>query len=461
MPLPESYVPYADGVETPKSFKICKDAIGVIPAASSSHGHNFPVFDPYPLALRSGNGSKVTDVDNHSYIDYVLGFGPLILGHNNEAISRAVQEQLKLGVTFAAISEAEVELAKKVLAFAKKPKEMIVFSNTGAEATQYAMRFARAYTGKDKIIKFEGGYHGSYDYANLSNSGSPVASLGPYENPYVFRSSWGIPQSILETMITLPNNDQEVVEKAIKRRSNEIAAVIIEPVMMNYGAVPPDEGYLEFLRDITREHDILLIFDEVKTGFRLAPGGAQEFYGLLNDKAADITAYAKALGGGFPISAIVGKREVMELVVPGKVHHAGTYTGNPISLAASKATLDQLSANDFQAYRTLKRIGTRLQDGLAEEARRSKADAFVQGVGHGGFALYFTKGRMSKIGSYREYAQNIDTSTYNRFHKLLLRKGVYFHPQQYEQVFVSCAHTDDDVDLTLQAAKESFKELAA
>jgi glutamate-1-semialdehyde 2,1-aminomutase len=203
------------------------------------------------------------------------------------------------------------------------------------------------------------------------------------------------------------------------------------------------------------------VFDEVKTGFRLAPGGAQEYYGLVNDKAADITTYAKALGGGFPISAIVGRKDIMELVVPGKVHHAGTYTANPVSVAASNATLDELSKNDFEAYRKLRSLGAKLQNGLSEEVERSGLRVFVQGVGHGGFAVYFTRNKVTKIRNYREYANNIDTETYNRFHKLLLRKGVYFHSQQYEQIFISSAHSEEDVFKTIEGVRVALKSLAS
>jgi glutamate-1-semialdehyde 2,1-aminomutase len=455
--MSEKYVPYVDGLNTENSYRIFREAMKYIPAASSSHGHNYPIFDPYPISFERGEGSKIVDVDGNTYIDYVLGFGSLILGHSHPAIIKAVTEQLKRGTQFAALTQLEVEVAKMILRFTGKENEMIVFSNTGAEATQYAIRFARAYTGKEKIVKFEGGYHGSYDYVTLSNSGSPLPALGPYHAPYVFKSSWGIPDSVAKTTITIPN-DERVLEKVVKG-NNDIAAVILEPVMMNYGSVPPEPGFLEAIREITTANNVVLIFDEVKTGFRLAPGGAQEYFRLGEGKSADITVYSKAMGGGFPISAIVGKKEIMELVVPGKVHHAGTFTANPISLAATQATINELSKNEFEAFRRLNTLGNLLKEGLTRVAQKFDEKLLVQGIGHGGLALYFTKGKVTKIRNYREYAQNVDTSLYNRFHKLLLKRGIYFHSQQYEQLFISTAHTEEDIETTVSRVNDALHEV--
>ena len=331
--------------------------------------------------------------------------------------------------------------------------EMIRFSMTGAEATMSAIRIARGYTGRDKIIKFEGHYHGAHDYVLLNIVGTPLASLGSETAPNKVPASPGIPDDTTKNTIVIPWNNPDILEKTVKKHANELAAVIMEPVMMDIGISPPEEGYLQTAREITHKHDVMLIFDEVITGFRLAPGGAQQHFGITPDLAC----FAKALGGGFPIAAITGRREIFEQVGPGKIMHAGTFNGNPISCAAAYATLTELTANSGENYRRLNKIGTRLQEGLERLVSSTKTEAIVQGMAQLGIQILFTP--LKRIRNYREFL-TCNTAKYNTYHREMLRRGILFHPLQYQHLFVSTAHSQDDIDLTLKAAEESLKAVA-
>ena len=446
--MPEtSYVEYAKGLNTRRSWDNYVRALKVMPGGASSHGQCYPVFDPYPLTFDRGKGSHIWDADGNEYIDFILSMGPCILGHCHPRLMEAVHAQLEKGTAFAVLNETEVKLAEKVCQIVPNA-DMIRFSNSGAEATMHAIRIARGYTGKDKIIKFEGCYHGAHDYVLMGGMGTPPR--GSPLVPQKITSTWGIPQDTLNTVILLPWNDLSVVEKTIKRKANEIAAIITEPALMNIGTVIPEEGYLKGLQELCEENDIVFILDEVISGFRLAPGGAQEYFGLKPGLAT----FAKALGAGFPISAITGKREIMELVVPGKIMHAGTFNANPLCVAASYAALTELTKNDNAAYKHLHKIGKMLQEGLEAAIDKTHTTAIVQGLGAGGCQLYFTE--MKKIRNYREYF-SCDEAKYLRFHKELLKRGIYFHPQQNEHLFVCTEHTEEDVHKCVDAVEQSLR----
>jgi glutamate-1-semialdehyde 2,1-aminomutase len=265
-------VDYSPGLKTTLSKELYERSKNIIPGGASSHCRCYPTFDPYPIALQRGKGSRVWDLDGNEYVDYCLALGPLILGHGPPSVIRAVAEQLEKGTMFAALVEKELKLAEKFREMVPNA-EMVRFSNTGAEATMHAIRIARAYTGRDKIIKFEGHYHGAHDYVLVNCFGAPLGALGSEAAPHKVPSSWGIPSDTLKTVIPLPWNDLDVLEKTLKRYDGEIAAVISEPVMMNIGSVPPEEGYLQGMRELTEEHNVVFILDEIITGFRLAPGG--------------------------------------------------------------------------------------------------------------------------------------------------------------------------------------------
>jgi glutamate-1-semialdehyde 2,1-aminomutase len=394
----------------------------------------------------------VWDVDGNVYVDYLLGFGPLILGHCHPSVVQAVRAQIEDGLQYAMLDELQVKLAEKIHEMVPNA-EMVRFSMTGAEATMSAIRIARGYTDRDKIIKFEGHYHGAHDYVLLNIVGAPQAALGSEVAPYKVPASPGIPDDTIRNTVVIPWNDVDIFEKTIKRHANELAAVIMQPVMMDIGISPPQDDYLETVREITQRYDVTLIFDEVITGFRLAPGGAQQHFGVTPDLAC----FAKALGGGFPIAAITGKREILEKVGPGKIMHAGTFNGNPVSCAAAYATLTELTANKNESYRNMNKIGQTLQEGLERLVSSTRTEAIVQGMAQLGVQILFTP--LKKIRNYREFL-TCDGSKFNRYHKEMLKRGVLFHPLQYQHLFVSTAHSEDDINLTLTAAEESLKAVA-
>ena len=388
-------------------------------------------------------------MDGNEYIDYKLALGPLILGHCPPRVIAAVTKQLQEGTMFGTLTEKEVEVAEKIRKLVPCA-EMVKFATTGAEATQYAIRLARAYTGRNKILKFEGHYHGSHDYVLTNTASTPVAALGSPHGSYVIPGSWGIPQETLRTVISIPWNDPVVLERTIRDHAHELAAVITEPVMMNIGTVPPEDGYLQRIRELTEANQIVMILDEIISGFRLAPGGAQEFYKIKPDLAT----YAKALASGFPISAVAGRRDIMDYARPGRVSFSGTYHANSLCIIAAHATLEELTANDCAAYKKLNRTGRMLQDGLESAVQETHSQATVQGVGAGGLQIYFTK--LKKIRDYREFT-SCDYAKYLAFHKKLIMTGVYVHPGQNEHWFVSTAHTEDDVTKTLEAVRNALR----
>ena len=410
-------------------FIISKD---YIPGGVSS-----PVraYEPYPFFVKKGHGSRIYDVDGNEYIDHCLAYGPLVLGHANEKITHTISHQLKLGTAYGAPTEAEIKLAKEVVN--RVPcAEMVRFCNSGTEATMGAIRLARGFTGKNNIIKFEGTYHGAHDYV-LVKSGSGGACLP---------DSIGIPKETTENTISCPFNDEDALTKLIMDNKDDIAAVIIEPVMGNIGCVAPDEGYLDFVREITKDHDILLIFDEVITGFRLSRGGAQEYFDIL----PDLVTFGKILGGGFPVGAIAGRKDIMEMLAPnGPVYQAGTFSGNPITINAGLATMEQLT---YDFYNKLNAKGQYLRESINDIVEDLDLD--IQPVGLSSmFQIYFTP---NEVHNYAD-AQTADKDRFLVYFRQLLKNNVFIPPSQFECNFISIKHTEDDLDKTADAIENALR----
>jgi glutamate-1-semialdehyde 2,1-aminomutase len=419
-----------------KSEQLFAKAIDLIPGGVNSPVRAFRGVGGTPRFIKSAKGAKITDVDGNTYIDYVGSWGPMILGHADDEVVAALQESAAKGTSFGAPTELELQLAQEVID-AVPSIEMVRMVSSGTEATMSAIRLARGVTGRTRIVKFEGCYHGHAD-SLLVKAGSGVATLGLPDSP-------GVPATLAENTITLPFNDAQALEEAFTKHS-EIAAVIIEPVVGNMGCVPPREGYLEHVRAVTAKHNALLIFDEVMTGFRLARGGAQERYGIK----PDITTLGKIIGGGLPVGAYGGSREIMQHVAPaGPVYQAGTLSGNPLSMTAGLVTLRRL--RDKTIYERLENSTNRLCDGLARAAQEADVTTDTNRVGSM-WTSFFTNEPVVDWTS----ASKCDRETYGLFFHAMLQAGVYLAPSQFEAAFVSLAHTDEIIDETIEAARKAF-----
>jgi glutamate-1-semialdehyde 2,1-aminomutase len=382
----------------------------------------------------------MTDVDGLTYIDYVGSWGPLILGHCHPEVVEAITRALQSGTSFGTSTPAELELAEKIQA-AFPSLERIRFVNSGTEATLSALRVARAKTGRDKILKFEGCYHGHAD-SLLVKAGSGVATLGLPDSP-------GVPRSLAELTLTIPFNDLAALDETFRVRRNELAAVIVEPVVGNMGCVSPARGYLEKLRTLTAEQGTILIFDEVMTGFRVAHGGVQELLGIT----PDMTTLGKIIGGGLPVGAYGGTADLMKMVAPsGPVYQAGTLSGNPLAMAAGAKTLEILSRPGF--YERLETLTAKLKAGLKVGATKAGKDLTVNRAGSM-FTPFFTSLPVVDFAS----AKKSDTAAFARFFHAMLGHGVYLPPSQFEAGFVSAAHTEADIQQTIDAAERSFAEI--
>jgi len=431
-----------------RSEELYEQAKRYLPAGASSNVR-VHMHDPFPIMFQKGDGPRVCDVDGNCYIDYLMSYGALILGHRHPNIIAGIQKQLQDGLMFGTTTELEIEVAKLITSVVPCA-ELVSFANSGTEATMEAVRIARAATGKDKILKFEGHYHGHHDYVLFSvDSPSPVSGLesSPHKLPYFP----GIPDEISKTVIVAPWNNLTALERILKKNQSDVAAVITEPVMGSQGVIPPDTDYLKQLRELTIKYDSLLIFDEVLTGFRLAKGGAQEFYGVKPDLAT----FAKALGGGAPIAAVAGSRDLLGLVGPGRIGFGGTYNAHPVSLAASKATLETLLQDDGEAFQRMARMGARLKAGLTEAFKSGGYSAVVNAVGPM-VSVYFTK--LRKIATYRQALQS-SGERFKRFRDEMLKNGVYMHPDGLERLSISAVHTEREIEQTIRAAEESLKAL--
>ncbi|MGO9388410.1 MAG: glutamate-1-semialdehyde 2,1-aminomutase [Methanobacterium sp.] len=394
-------------------------------------------YKPYPFFAERSEGPYIYDVDKNYYIDYCLAYGPLVLGHTHPDVMESVKEQLELGSAFGVPTEKEIELAKLVVN--KIPcAEMVRFVNSGTEATMSAIRLARAYTGRKKIIKFEGSYHGAHDYV-LVKSGSGAMGLP---------DSLGVPEETTSNTLVIPFNSREAVDSLIEKQSQEIAAIIVEPVMGNVGCIPPRDGYLKFLREVTAEHDIVLIFDEVITGFRVAEGGAQDYYNVI----PDLVTLGKILGGGFPMGALVGKKELMEMLTPlGQVYQAGTFNGNPVSITAGLTTLKLLNHN---FYEELNHKGDYMRNGISDILEDNNLEFKIAGLSSM-FQLYFTN---KDVWNYMD-AKSSDTKMFDQYFHNLLKEGVFIPPSQFECCFISLMHRESELDTTLEAMKQSIKKI--
>jgi len=421
-----------------KSQQLFQRAQQLMPGGVNSPVRAFRAVGGDPLFIASGKGSRLTDVDGNSYIDYVCSWGPLILGHCHPEVTAAVARVLETGTTFGASTSGEAELASRIVeAFPSIERVRLVSS--GTEATMSALRVARAATGRDKILKFEGCYHGHADEF-LVKAGSGVATLGLPDSP-------GVPRALAELTLTIPYNDLEALEGVFRAYPGELAAAIVEPAAGNAGLLPPRPGFLERLRTLTREHGTVLIFDEVITGFRVAYGGAQQLYGVR----ADMTTLGKIMGGGLPVGAYGGKTELMNRVAPaGPVYQAGTLSGNPAAVAAGIATLDVLRRPGV--YEHLETMAQALAAGLSEAAARAGVALTINRIGSV-FTPFFCVGPVVDYAS----AKQSDTAAFGRFFRAMLDRGVYLPPSQFETGFVSTAHSERDVEDTIRAASESFR----
>lgn len=394
-------------------------------------------YKPYPFFAERAKGSKIFDVEGKSYIDYCLAYGPMVLGHANPDVMSDVVLQLRSGSAYGVPTEREIELAKLVVK--KVPcAEMVRFVNSGTEATMSAIRLARAATGRNKIIKFEGAYHGAHDYV-LVKSGSGAAGLP---------DSPGVPEDTTKNTILIPFNDEEAVQETFKNQGDSIAAIIIEPIMGNVGFIPPKEGYLEFLREITGENGTVLIFDEVITGFRIAEGGAQEQFKVI----PDLVTFGKILGGGFPIGAISGKKEYMEMIAPsGSVYQAGTFNGNPISITAGLSTLKQLNSS---FYVEMNSKGNILRNGINDLIDDNGLDYRTVGMSSM-FQIYLTD---REVWNYED-AKTADSDKFQTYFQTLLKNGVFIPPSQFECCFLSLMHETEDIQKTLEIVDLGLKAI--
>jgi glutamate-1-semialdehyde 2,1-aminomutase len=412
----------------------------LMPGGVNSPVRNFGRVGGHPVFMARGKGSKVYDVDGNEYIDYLGSWGPLILGHSHPAVVDALKGACELGTSFGTPTEAELKLAELVKE-AYPSIDLVRMVNSGTEATMSALRVARGYTGRNLVIKFEAGYHGHGD-SFLVQAGSGAATFGIPDSP-------GVPADLAKLTINLPYNDREAVRQTLSERGDDIACVIIEPVAGNMGMIPPVAGFLETIREETEKRGIILIFDEVITGFRVAFGGAQERFGIQ----ADMTCLGKIIGGGLPVGAYGGRREIMETVAPlGAVYQAGTLSGNPLAMTAGYETVKQLK--EPGVYDRLEQLGARLGDGLRAAADEAGVAAYMTRVGSM-MCTFFTN---QEVTSY-DTASSSDADVYSKYFWNMLDRGVYLAPSRLETGFVSLAHTEEDIDRTIDAARESLKEI--
>ena len=420
--------------KTSRSEELFSRAQKLIPGGVNSPVRAFRSVGGSPPFIAKGNGSRIYDVDGNEYIDYVGSWGPLLLGHRHPEILSAIERALEIGTSFGAPTEQEVDLAREICD-AVPSIEMVRLVSSGTEATMSALRLTRGFTGRDLIVKFEGCYHGHVD-SLLVKAGSGVATLGLPDSP-------GVPKGFSDTTIALPFNSMPALEEAFAKHPGRIAGVIVEPVVGNMGCVPPQPGYLQAMREITARDGALLIFDEVMTGFRVARGGAQQVYGIK----PDITTLGKVIGGGLPIGAYGGRAEIMSRIAPsGPIYQAGTLSGNPMAVAAGLAMLRHLRAHP-ELYDQLEKRAARLCASVPGGVTVNRVGSM--------FTFFFTDRAVANWDT----AKTSDTTQFGAFFRNMLQRGVYLAPSQFEAAFLSAAHTEEDIDRTIAAARESFAAL--
>ncbi len=423
-----------------KSHQLYRRARELIPGGVNSPVRDYP---PYPLFVASAKGSRFRTVDGEEYLDFCMAYGALLEGHAPREVVEAVKTAVEKGSIYGQPTEMEVELAALIKNLVPS-MEMVRLVNSGTEATMHSIRLARAFTGRQKILKFEGGFHGSHD-AVLVKAGSGASILGT-------PGSEGVTREAAKNTLVARFNDEKLAGKIIKDHADELAVVIIEPVMGNIGPVPPKPGFLESVRKLTEKDGVVLIFDETITGFRLSLGGAQQYYKIR----PDLTVLGKILGGGLPIAAFGGRREIMERLAPsGGVYQAGTFAGNPVSVAASLATLNSLRKRAGQVYPRLERTGDQVRRGMADHVESARLKAEVNGVGSM-FQIFFTDHPVTDYNS----ARSSDTRRYQRYFQSLLASRVFVPPSQFETCFLATSHADDEVQVALEAIGSALKRLA-
>jgi glutamate-1-semialdehyde 2,1-aminomutase len=423
-----------------KSKAAFAEAVDLMPGGVNSPVRAFKSVNLDPIFMDSGSGAIIKDIDGNEYIDYVLSWGPLILGHSHPDVVKAIQEQAAKATSFGAPSLSENKLAKLVME--RVPGiEMIRFVSSGTEATMSALRLARGYTGRDKILKFEGSYHGHGD-SLLIKAGSGVATLGLPDSP-------GVPADIAKNTLTVAYNDLESAKVVFEKYGSELAAVIVEPVAGNMGVVPPKPEFLKGLRELTEKYGTVLIFDEVMTGFRVDYGCAQGYFGVT----PDLTTLGKVIGGGLPVGAFAGKREIMEKIAPaGPIYQAGTLSGNPLAMTAGYETLSRL---DRDSYAYFRKLGDQLEAGFREAASKYNIPHTVNRAGSM-IGFFFTNEDVVDF----ESAKTSDLELFAEYFKLMAEEGIFLPPSQFEGLFISTAHTEEHIAKTVQAFHTVFEKLA-
>ena len=430
---------------TPRSHEAHQKAVKRVPLGVAS---NYRFYDPYPLFVAEGRGGQIRDLDGNDYIDHNLCYGALMAGHGHPAVMRAVEKQMKLGTLYGMCHPMELELAEEICA--RFPVDMVRFNNSGNEATMFAIRLARAATGRTRIVKMEGGYHGGHDAVSVSVKPKP-GQFGDPANPTPVISSAGTLPATTEYTLVAPFNDLAAMERLFARHAGEIAGVILEPIMMNIGVCMPDEGYLQGLREITARHGAMLIFDEVKTGAKLARGGACEYFGIK----PDIVTLGKSIGGGFPLAAFAASTETMQQIAQQKMFHAGTYNTNPVVMAAGLAAFREVLTP--ACYEHINRLSTKLVDGYQQIIRKTGMNGYAIGACANGALMFYSK----PVRNYRDWYE-IDHEVWMHYWFGMVNRGVMAQPYWWdEQWTISVQHTDADIDHHLQVFAEIAPAIAA
>ncbi len=429
-----------------KSRELFQRALKVMPYGVNSNYRYFS--DEDTLVFSHAEGPYVIDPDGNRFIDYRLGWGPVILGHGDSFVNSRVKEAIDHGQVFAATHACEISVAERIIDLCPGV-EMVRLTNTGSEATMHSLRLARGYTGRDLILKFEGCYHGAHDHVLWSTANAKIDEVGSLNQPRAYKGSIGIPESLRELIVTCPWNNREVLADQLKQYEGKIAAIIMEPMLGNGNALMPDPGYLEYVRALCDEYGIVLIFDEVKVGFRIAPGGAREYFGVH----PDISCYAKAMANGYPIAAIAGKKELLMNFGPGKVFQGGTYSGNVLSTAAADATLERMQSGEV--HRQINRVGTMLMEGLSEIFTRHSIVHHL----HGTPAIFNISFSQDPPKDWRQLLENANFELYESVIMYLAENGVLREPFAIEPFYLSAAHRDEHIHLTLELFERGLKKV--